>query len=83
MKNKDIEKLDKYMINIYRTKDYIVEQHLKYHYLPDGSFTLFSIDNYYLRNRKTDIEYEKSYSYRDNLEGKRIYAGAYVRKYMY
>ncbi len=83
MQNKDIKKLDKYMINIYRTNKYIVEQHLKYHYLPDFSFTLFSIDIYYLRDKKTDKEYETLYSFKDNLEGKRIYAGAYVRKYMY
>lgn len=83
MKNKSIKKEDKYMINIYRTKEYIVEQKLKYHYLPDGSFTLFSIDTYHLRTKKSDIEYEKLYSFKDNLESKRIYAGAYVRKYVY
>lgn len=53
------EKLDNYMVNIYRTKHYIVEQALKYHYLPDGSLIIFSIDTYYLRNKK--IKNTKNY----------------------
>lgn len=77
------EKLDNYMVNIYRTKHYIVEQALKYHYLPDGSFIIFSIDTYYLRNKQKDKEYEKLYNFKDNIDGKRIYAGAYIRKYVY
>lgn len=72
------------VFNVYRTKKFIVEQSLMFCHLPDGSFSMFSIDTYYLRNRKKDKQYEKQYSkLLDNIDGKRIYAGAYIRKYVY
>lgn len=81
---KKISKYDKYKINIYRTKNYIVEQALRFHCLPDGSYVLFSIDTYYLRDSKYDRQYEKLYNgCKDNIDGKRVYAGAYIRKYVY
>lgn len=54
-----------------------------YNTLPDGLCALFSTDTYYFRTKKLDKEYENYYKDRENINGKRIYAGVYFRRYVY
>lgn len=77
-----IESKDKVpMLNVYRTKKFIVEQQIYLDYLPDGSTVMFSNDIYYKRTHSEDRRYEKKYNFRENINGKRIYVGLYKRSY--
>lgn len=68
--------------NAYRTRHYIVFQEIG---LCDdekeGTF-LFSVDEYYRRTIKRDAEYERRFRKRDDVDGRRIPVGTYVREYV-
>lgn len=68
--------------NVYRTKNFVVSQEIYFDNVLDGTTMLFSKDTYYLRNRKIDKEYEKTYKDRDNVNGKRIHVNIYIRSYI-
>lgn len=68
--------------NIYRTKNHIVTQHMKYEKNDIYDNTLISHDTYYRRTPKRDSEYKMLFEYKDNIDGKRIPSTAYTRKYI-
>lgn len=68
--------------NIYRTKNHIVTQHMKYEKSDIYDNALISHDTYYRRTPKRDSEYKMLFEYKDNIDGKRIPSMAYTRKYI-
>ena len=68
--------------NAYRTKKYIVVQRVGYRYSDKDDNVLYSIDTYYLRNKKRDGEYERAFSEKQNVNGRRLPVSMYVRKYV-
>ena len=68
--------------NVYRTKKYIVKQELSFevNYFHDNM--LVSHDTYYLRTAARDIQYDKEYMGKYNLNGRRIVTGVYTRRYV-
>lgn len=68
--------------NIYRTKNHIVTQHMKYEKSDIYDNALISHDTYYRRTPKRDGEYKMLFEYKDNIDGKRIPLTAYTRKYI-
>jgi hypothetical protein len=68
--------------NVYRTKNYIVKQHLYINCDNDGRDILSSNDTFYLRNKKVDKLYEMIFSDRKCINGKRIHSTSYQRKYI-
>jgi hypothetical protein len=67
--------------NYYRTKKYIVEQSLYFNILPNGNAGIFSLDKYTLRTFARDRKFEKEFKSRENVNGNRVYASIYKRKY--
>ena len=67
--------------NVYRTNGYIVRQELLLHDEEQGTH-LFSRDTYFLCTPKRDREYEEVFADRHDLNGRRIKATMYVRKYV-
>lgn len=68
--------------NVYRTRGYIVKQHIMYKDDVRLGTYLFSCDTYYRCTEKRDREYEEAFADRISINGKRIPAMAYVRKYV-
>jgi len=68
--------------NIYRTKNHIVTQHMKYEKSDIYDNALISHDTYYRRTFKRDSEYKLLFESKDNIDGKRIPSTAYTRKYI-
>lgn len=68
--------------NVYRTKHYIIVQDLYIDEDIDGQDYLFSKDTFYLRNKDLDKLYEKIFSDRLNIDGKRIKCSSHSRKYL-
>lgn len=68
--------------NAYRTKKYIVVQRVGYRYSDKDDNVLYSMDTYYLRNKKRDGEYERAFSEKQNVNGRRLPVSMYVRKYV-
>lgn len=68
--------------NVYRTKKYIVNQKvsIKENLLEDQ--ILFSRDTYYQRTKLRDKQFNKIFKDRSNIDGKRLYSTAYLRKYI-
>ena len=68
--------------NVYRTAGYIVRQELLLHDDEEQGTHLFSRDTYFLCTPKRDREYEEVFADRHELNGRRIRATMYVRKYV-
>ena len=68
--------------NVYRTNGYIVRQELLLHDDEEQGTPLFSRDTYFLCTPKRDREYEEVFADRHDLNGRRIKATMYVRKYV-
>ena len=68
--------------NVYRTNGYIVRQELLLHDDEEQGTHLFSRDTYFLCTPKRDREYEEVFADRFALNGRRIRATMYVRKYV-
>ena len=68
--------------NIYRTKFYIIKQQILYLYDSDGNTTIHSDDTYYLRNKKLDSLFEKTFSNRKKLNGQRIHSLTHTKTYV-
>ena len=58
--------------NAYRTKNYMVTQHIEIEDDEDEGTHLCSYDTYYLRTPERDKAYEKEYGMRMNVDGRRI-----------
>ena len=67
--------------NIYRTNKFIVEQTISITNSENSSI-VYSYDVYYLRNRHRDKKYNNLFASRNDINGKRVHATMYVRKYM-
>ena len=61
---------------------YIFVQRVGYRYSDKDDNVLYSIDTYYLRNKKRDSEYERAFSEKQNVNGRRLPVSMYVRKYV-
>lgn len=69
--------------NIYRTAKYIVSQEVKLIYKGDAQTFVMSEDTFYLRNKQRDKAYEEIFFDRlDQIDGSRLHASAYTRKYV-
>lgn len=69
--------------NVYRTPEYIVCQKVSLCRNGKGNTLLMSDDTYLLRTKKRDTDYELVYKVRGkNINGKRMRAGSYIRKYI-
>lgn len=69
--------------NFYRTKRYIVKQHISICVSQDAISMLMSEDTYYLRTDKRDKEYETLCGFRGKkIDGKRIRSATYTRRYI-
>ena len=68
--------------NVYRTKKYIVKQcmGMEYHEELDNCFC--SQDTFIKRNKALDKEYERLFSYKQNIDGRRIHSTMYSRTYI-
>ena len=77
-----IPKIINVAINIYRTKHYIVKQHL-YFMLEEGEHAVFGSDDvYYPRTPQRDREYDKKYENSLLPKGQRIHTNGYTRYYV-
>ena len=77
-----IPKIINVAINIYRTKHYIVKQHL-YFMLEEGEHVVFGSDDvYYPRTPQRDREYDKKYENSLLPNGQRIRINGYTRYYV-
>lgn len=68
--------------NVYRTDEYIVKQQILYNTDETLGTYLFSCDTYYRITAKRIGEYEEAFADRINMDGTRIHAMVYVRKYV-
>ena len=69
------------LTNIYRTENYIVCQVLSMR-CGDNDNLMMSFDTYYLRTDKRDEQYEMLFADRRRINGKRLPASMYTRKYI-
>lgn len=69
------------MDNAYRTKEYIVTQHIEIEEDDDEGTHLCSYDTYYPRTSARDKAYEKQFGMRMNVDGRRIRATKCARTY--
>lgn len=79
-----VESVPEFLIdatNVYRTREYIVRQQITLHDGPFGSY-LMSRDTYYRCNAQRDREFEKAFSDRINVNGKRIPTAMHMREYI-
>lgn len=68
--------------NVYRTKDYIVEQRIGVKYDFFENDIIFSHDTFYKRTKVRDKDYERKYGYKNNIDGKRFKTSMYERTYV-
>lgn len=68
--------------NAYRTRRYIVFQEIGLCDDEEMGTFLFSVDEYYRRTIKRDAEYERRFRKRDDVDGRRIPVGTYIREYV-
>lgn len=69
--------------NVYRTPEFIVKQRFSICTNANGDAHSVSIDTYYLRTSERDIDYEIAFQCRENIDGKRIKSGTYLRTYIF
>ena len=68
--------------NVYRTRGYIVKQQIMYKSDEVLGTYLFSCDTYYRCTVRRDWEFEEAFEKRVPIDGKRIPAIVYVRRYV-
>ncbi len=68
--------------NVYRTKHFIVVQEVGVESDKIQMNNICSYDTYFARTKARDKEYEKLYKDRKHIDGKRLRAGMYSRKYI-
>ena len=69
-------------MNIYRTRDFIVKQVIGIKYSDVENIAVISNDTFYRRTKKRDREYERIFSERKQINGKRIPSTMYARTYV-
>ena len=78
-------KRDEYLaqvINVYRTREYIVFQEIGISDDAEAGMYLYSYDTYHRRTMQKDREYEKAFKDRAHIDGNRIPVSTYVREYV-
>lgn len=70
------------VINVYRTKKYIVVQSLGLSFDAEDDNLMISYDKFYLRNKQRDKEYESFHQNKKNIEGRRIKTSMSSRIYI-
>lgn len=68
--------------NVYRTKCFIVKQSVSVNRDEFEGNSVISHDTYYMRTRKRDTAYEQLFGARRRLDGKRLPATMYTRRYV-
>ena len=68
--------------NVYRTKHFIVKQVLVLESYSKIDNHILSHDTFYARTKKRDRQYEFFYDDKTNINGKRLPATMYSRKYV-
>lgn len=68
--------------NVYRTEFFIVKQTIHLSIDPTGDSAIVSKDVFYARTKLRDRQYEKIFSDRTYLDGKRMPSTIYTRKYV-
>ena len=68
--------------NVYRTKHFIVKQVLGIHESEEENNQVISVDTYYRRTLKRDLEYHMAFQNKDNIDGKRLPSTMYNRTYI-
>ena len=68
--------------NVYRTRKFIVKQKIGIQYDSVENNVIFSRATYYFRTKQRDTEYEKIFSIRKNINGKRLPTMMYSREYV-
>lgn len=69
-------------MNVYRTRDFIVKQVIGIKYSDVENIVVISNDTFYRRTKKRDHEYERIFSERKQINGKRIPSTMYARTYV-
>ena len=69
-------------MNVYRTRDFIVKQVIGIKYSDVENIAVISNDTFYRRTKKRDREYERIFSERKQINGKRILSTMYARTYV-
>lgn len=69
-------------MNVYRTRDFIVKQVIGIKYSDVENIVVISNDTFYRRTKKRDREYERIFSERKQINGKRIPSTMYARTYV-
>ena len=82
MRNHSMPEFINVAVNIYRTKHYIVKQHI-YFMLEQGEHAVFGSDDvYYPRTPQRDREYDRKYKKSLLPNGQRIHTNVYTRYYV-
>ena len=82
MRNHSMPEFINVAVNTYRTKHYIVIQHI-YFMLEKGEHTVFGSDDvYYPRTPQRDREYDRKYKNSLLPNGQRIHTNGYTRYYV-
>ena len=68
--------------NVYRTKNYIVIQSIGIQASEEENNQVVSVDTYYRRTLKRDLEYHMAFQNKDNIDGKRLPSTMYSRTYI-
>ena len=68
--------------NVYRTRDFIVKQVVKFKCDNEGNSVVVSHDTFYRRTRQRDREYETAFCMRVYIDGKRFRSSMCERKYV-
>ena len=69
-------------MNVYRTRDFIVKQVIGIKHSDVENIAVISNDTFYRRTKKRDREYERIFSERKQINGKRIPSTMYARTYV-
>ncbi len=70
------------MDNAYRTKNYLVSQHIEIKHDEEEHTVLCSYDTFYKRTPERDKNYEKFFKNRLNFDGKRVRVAMSTRTYV-
>ena len=68
--------------NVYRTENYIVTQSIGICASEAENNQVVSVDTYYRRTLKRDLEYHMAFQNKDNIDGKRLPSTMYSRTYV-
>ena len=69
-------------MNVYRTREFIVKQVIGIKHSDVENLAVISNDTFYRRTKKRDREYERIFSERKQINGKRIPSTMYARTYV-